>query len=117
MKKIKFLVVIFFICFFCKETKASDLSLAKSWAKTHYKEPIKVVTANHVPHNRKGTVYIEILKTKSRGGRRGKTISGNFDVKYPKKVAKNKKITMYLIWNPKNNIHDDVQVICMGILK
>jgi len=96
----------------------SDLSKAKNWAKSHYSEPIKVVSQGKVPTNRKGTVYIETLKTKSKGGYKGYTISGGYSVRYPSKVKKGKKVTMYLVYNPKNNSCDDiVAVVCLGKVK
>jgi hypothetical protein len=96
----------------------NDLSKAKNWAKSHYSEPIKVVSQGKVPTNRKGTVYIETLKTKSKGGYKGYTISGGYSVRYPSKVKKGKKVTMYLIYNPKNNSCDDiVAVVCLGKVK
>lgn len=101
-----------------KASTKSDLKIAKNWAKSHYNEPIKVVNDFKVPEKRKGTVYIEKLHTKSDGGRNGHTIKGNYYVKYPKKVKKGKKVTMYCVWNPKNNSCDDVvAVICLGIIK
>jgi hypothetical protein len=96
----------------------NDLSKAKNWAKSHYSEPIKVVSQGKVPTNRKGTVYIETLKTKSKGGYKGYTISGGYSVRYPSKVKKGKKVTMYLVYNPKNNSCDDiVAVVCLGKVK
>lgn len=101
-----------------KASTKSDLSLAKNWAKSHYSEPIKVVSQGKVPTNRKGTVYIETLKTKSKGGYKGYTISGGYSVRYPSKVKKGKKVTMYLVYNPKNNSCDDiVAVVCLGKVK
>lgn len=101
-----------------KASTKSDLSLAKSWAKSHYSEPIKVVKEFKVPSKRKGTVYIETVKTKSKGGYEGRTINGNYYVKYPKKVKKGKKVTVYFIWNPKNNSCDDiVAMVCLGKVK
>ena len=95
-----------------KASTKSDLKIAKNWAKSHYSEPIKIVNDFKVPEKRKGTVYIEKLHTKSDGGRNGHTIKGNYYVKYPKKV------TMYCVWNPKNNSCDDVvAVICLGMVK
>lgn len=101
-----------------KASTKSDLSLAKGWAKSHYSESIKVVKENKVPKNRKGTTYIEVVKTKSNGGYKGYTINGHYLVKYPKKIKKNKKVTIYLIWNPKNNSCDDVvAMVCLGKVK
>ena len=113
------IVTFFFVnTSFANASTKNDLTLAKNWAKTHYSESIKIVSQDKVPKNRKGTVYIEILKTKSDGGRNGHTIKGNYYVKYPKKVKKGKKVTMYCVWNPKNNICDDVvAVVCCGKVK
>jgi hypothetical protein len=96
----------------------SDLVKAKSWAKSHYTEPIKVVSQDKVPTNRVGTVYIETLKTKSKGGYKGYTIKGGYSVKYPKKVKKGKKVTMYLIYSPYTNSYDAIDaVVCLGKVK
>ena len=101
-----------------KASTKSDLSLAKSWAKSCYNMPIKVVKEYKVPKNRKGTVYIETIKTKSKGGYNGRTIKGNYYIKYPKKVKKGKKVTVYFIWNPNNNYADDVvAMVCLGKVK
>jgi hypothetical protein len=101
-----------------KASTKSDLSLAKNWAKSQYSEPIKVVSQGKVPTNRQGTVYIEKVKTKSDGGRDGHTTKGNYYVKYPKKVKKGKKVTMYFIYNPYTNYCDDiVAVVCLGKVK
>ena len=118
---IAFIIIVLFFCIntsFANASTKSDLSLAKSWVKSHYSEPIKIVNENKVPSNRIGTVYIEKIKTKSKGGYEGRTIKGNYYVKYPKKVKKGKKVTMYCIWNPYNNACDDVvAVVCLGKVK
>lgn len=97
----------------------SDLKLAKQWAKDRYTEPIKVVDMGKVPKKRKGTVYIEKVKTISDGGYKGHTTRGKhkYSVRYPKKVKKGKKVTMFAIWNPKNNACDDVVcIVCLGVI-
>lgn len=96
----------------------SDLSLAKSWAKSHYNTTIKVVNECKVPSNRNGICYIEKVQTKSKGGYNGRTIKGNYSVKYPKKVKKGKKVTIYLVYNPNSNYSDDVvAMVCLGKIK
>lgn len=96
----------------------SDLSLAKSWAKSYYNTTIKVVNEYKVPSNRKGICYIEKVQTKSKGGYNGRTIKGNYSVKYPKKVKKGKKVTVYLVYNPNSNYSDDVvAMVCLGKVK
>lgn len=95
--------------------KASDKQIAKNWSKAHYSEPVKVVNEFKVPTKRKGTTYIEKVRTVSDGGKKGHTVKGKYVVKYPEKVKKGKKVTMYFIWNPKNNACDDVvAVVCLG---
>ena len=95
-----------------KEVKTkTNLSVAKAWAKKHYKGyKIKVVAYGKVPKNRKGkkTVYIERMRTKSDGGKNGHVIKDGSFVKYAKKVKKGKIEICYAIWNPKNNACDDV---------
>ena len=99
-------------------SEKSDLKLAKQWAKAHYSEPIKVVSQTKVPSKRKGKTYIEKVKTVSDGGKDGHTIKGRYYVRYPKKVKKDKKVTVYMIWNPKNNASDDITaMICLGTVK
>lgn len=120
-KIIAIIIVLLFACVntsFANASTKSDLSLAKTWAKSHYSEPIKVVSFSKVPSNRIGTVYIETLKTKSKGGTKGVIIGTNWCVKYPKKIKKGKKITVYLIYNPNNNACDDVvAMVCCGKVK
>ena len=101
-----------------KASTKSDLSLAKSWAKSQYNTTIKVVNEYKVPSNRNGVCYIEKVKTKAKGGYEGRTIKGNYSVKYPKKVKKGKKVTIYLIYNPNSNYSDDVvAMVCLGKIK
>lgn len=98
--------------------KTSDLQLAKKWARLHYNVPIKIVNEFKIPPKRKGIIYIEKVCTVSDGSKKGHTIKRKCRVKYPKKVKKGKKVTMYFVWNPNNNICDDVvAVVCLGIVK
>lgn len=98
--------------------KTNDLQLAKKWAKSHYNAPIKIVNEFKVPPKRKGIVYIEKVRTISDGSRKGHTIKRKCRVKYPNKVKRGKKVTMYFVWNPKTNICDDVvAVVCLGIVR
>ena len=123
MKKIITLTIAFVIILSSAVTvnadSKSDLKLAKQWAKARYDEPIKIVKEHKVPAKRKGTVYIEKVVTKSVGGYKGRTTGKHkYSVRYPKKVKKGKKVTVYFIWNPKNNACDDiVAMICLGIVK
>lgn len=122
MKKVIVIIMMVVVAVVCSTGAASattsDLQLAKNWAKAHYSEPIKVVNEFKVPSKRKGTTYIEKVRTVSDGGTKGHTVKGKYVVKYPKKVKKGKKVTMYFVWNPKNNACDDVvAVVCLGMIK
>lgn len=122
MKKLIILVVVAVMMAAATSTagasEKSDLQLAKSWAKAHYSEPVKVVKEFKVPAKRKGTTYIEKVRTVSDGGKNGHTVKGAYHVKYPVKVKKGKKVMVYMVWNPKNNACDDVvAMVCLGVVK
>ena len=70
---------------------------------------VKVVNYGNVPVKRtdKNVVYIEKIKTKSLGGKTGKTKDG-YKVRYIKPVKKNRTEIVYCIYNPKNNACDDI---------
>jgi hypothetical protein len=91
--------------------KYNNLKVAKQWTQTHYPNyKVKVVNYNKVPKERKSNkiIYIEKMPTVSDGGKNGHiTIDGCY-VRYSKKVTKKTKQTCYAVWNPKNNICDDV---------
>lgn len=53
------------------------------------------------------TIYVEIIKSVSKGGKRG-LIDGKYTIAYNKSVTKDKKVTSYNIWNPDNAYVDDV---------
>lgn len=53
------------------------------------------------------TIYVEIIKSVSKGGKRG-LIDGKYTIAYNKSVKKGKKVTSYNIWNPDNAYVDDV---------
>lgn len=55
----------------------------------------------------KHTIYVEIIKSVSNGGRRG-LIDGKYTIYYNKNVKKGKHVTSYNIWNPDNAYVDDV---------
>ena len=101
-----------------KTTTKTNLTLAKEYCQKYFSNyNIKVVT--HVPTNRNDGehIYIEKIKTTSKGGYWGKTKDG-YSIKYNKKVKKGKKITVYLVYNPSNNYCDDVICkVCSHIVK
>jgi hypothetical protein len=56
------------------------------------------------------TIYVEIIKSVSAGGRHG-TYGKNYYIAYNKRVRKGKHITSYCVWNPCNSYCDDVEVV------
>ena len=67
----------------------------------------KIVSYKHVPKNRQGIVYIEKIRTKSLGCKKGVT-RDNKIVKYCKSIKRGKIEVVYLVYNPQNNCSDDV---------
>jgi len=98
-----------------KETKTviykKNLKLVKKWVKKHYRKyKIKVVKYNKVPRKRKSkkVIYIEKIPTISDGGYNGHCVKDGSYVRYSASVPKGVKQNCYCVWNPKNNIIDDV---------
>lgn len=73
---------------------ASDYDLAKDWQAKHCKGG-----------------HIEKVNTVSKGGYEGK--AGKWSVKYPKKVAKGKKVTVYMLVKK----GDVKAMVCLGKVK
>lgn len=57
----------------------------------------------------KHTIYVEIIKSVSAGGRHG--TYENYYIAYNKRVRKGKHVTSYCIWNPCNSYCDDVEAV------
>ena len=91
---------------------ATNKRLVKQFCKEHYGNTkikyVKNPSYKRITH-RKGTVLVEIIKSKSKG-RYGVTRNG-CRIKYNKKVKKGKKVTSYCIYNPHNNYCDDVVAV------
>ena len=90
--------------------KKTNLQIAKAYAKKHYKGyKIKVVKCDKVPKKRTGkkTVYIEKVKTISKGGKIGRIDGTKYCVRYSKKVPKGKVEICYCVYNPHTNYIDD----------
>ena len=96
----------------CK--KINNKQLAKRWCTKHYpKCKVKFVKEGDQRINiRKGKriVYIEVVKSRSRGNRHGTTSLGCC-IGYNIKVSKGKRITSYVIWNPCTDYCDDVVAV------
>lgn len=92
----------------------TDKGLVKAYCQKKYTDyRVKYVKAGaKILKHRKGkkTVFVEIVKTTAKGGKTGKTKDG-YTIKYNKKAKKGQKITVYLIYNPKNNAPDDVKAV------
>ena len=56
------------------------------------------------------TIYVEIIKSVSAGGRHG-TYGKNYYIAYNKRVRKGKHVTSYCVWNPCNAYCDDVEAV------
>lgn len=88
-----------------------NLTVIKKWVKKHYRKyKIKVVKYNKVQRKRKSkkTIYIEQIPTISDGGYNGHCIIDGSYVRFSVKVPKGTRQNCYCVWNPKNNIVDDV---------
>lgn len=58
----------------------------------------------------KHTIYVEIIKSVSSGGKSGR-YGKNYYIVYNKRVRKGKKVTSYCVWNPCNAYCDDVEAV------
>ena len=98
--------------------KSKDLYLTYRYIEKHYKDcSIKFIKEGKQWQNiklktRKGkhVVYIEIIKSVSRG-RWGRTTKYGSYIKYNKPVPKGKKVTSYCVYNPNTNYYDDVTAV------
>ena len=99
MKKVVVLIMVavIFIASTCNVSAAtSDYDLAKAWANKHCKG-----------------ATIEKVNTTAKGGYKGKVNGTRYTVKYPKKVAKGKKVKVYMVCKV-----DDVKaMVCLGKVK
>lgn len=109
-------VIIMSIIMFCSafavaDAGTSNKALAKRWAQKHYPGYKVVFVKSSSPKilHRAGKkkVYIEVIHTRSAGGYDGWTRDGYY-VAYTKRVKRGKRVTSYAVWNPHNNICDDV---------
>ena len=97
MKRIIISVIIALMLTTCTTyAKSNDYDIAKQWVKNH-----------------DGKHTITKVVTISKGGTRGKVKGTKWAVKYPKKVKKGKKVTVYMI--EKNG--DVCAMVCLGKVK
>lgn len=86
----------------------NNKTVAMKYCKKHYKN-YKIKIVNTTPKNHKSNkyIYVQRVKTISCGGYIGK-VSKNSIVRYCKPITKNRIHYCYMVFNPKNNVHDDV---------
>lgn len=97
MKRIIISVIIALMLTTCTTyAKSNDYDIAKQWVKNH-----------------DGKYTITKVVTISKGGTKGKVKGTNWVVKYPKKVKKGKKVTVYMV--EKNG--DVCAMVCLGKVK
>lgn len=106
------------------DTATTDYKLMKKTVRQHYPgKKIKIVDGNgnedkywNVILHRKNKDYVVVEKVVSKGNgtRHGwyTTKDGNkYIIGYNKKVPKGKRVTSYVIWNPKTSYCDDVTYV------
>lgn len=113
------IIIIMALTIFCTNTtpvhaNTTDLNNAKAWINNHYSmHDIKVVNRGNIG-NDDNTIYIERVKTKAISKTKGRVIGTKYTVKYPKKVKKGKKITVYMVYDTNLEI---TAMSCCGIVK
>jgi len=115
-------IITFTACTYPVEAKPkTDWEIVQQLCKKS-KKKIKLINSNKmtdkqawkVIDNRKGKNYIVVEKIVSISNGRGygwystKTKGSKYIIGYNKKIPKGRKVTSYVIWNPKTNICDDV---------
>lgn len=93
--------------------KLTDRQLIRGYCRKHFgKRKIKFVDGNKFDfckRKSKRFVYVERIVSRSKG-RYGLTADGGY-IRYNIKVSKGKRVVSYAIWNPRNNIEDDVVAV------
>lgn len=90
------LVLVMMVSTTCAASAASDYDLAKDWMNKHAKGG-----------------HIEKVNTTAKGGYKGKVNGTKYTVRYPKKVKKGKKVTVYMV----EKKGDVKAMICLGKVK
>ena len=96
----------------CYGATKTNRQLVTEYVERHYPE-YHIKFDRHVTYRevtrRQGTVLVEIIETVSHG-RYGLTRDG-YGVYYNRRVKRGKRVTSYLIYNPENNVIDDVVAV------
>lgn len=114
--------IVFGVTVTAEAGQKTNWQIAKELCRKAGYSKIKVVNANKLTDkqfwkildHRKGKSYIVVEKVTSVSDGTGygwystKTKGTNYIIGYNKRVPKGKKVTSYVIWNPKTNICDDI---------
>ena len=133
MRKILIVILVAITVFSCfeyagatEQKTKSSWQIAKDLCRKEGYHKIKLVESNKVTDkqfwkivdHRKGKPYIVVEKIVSVSDGNGYgwystgTKGTNYIIGYNKRVPKGKKVTSYVIWNPRSNECDDVLYVC-----
>ena len=90
--------------------QTSNKGLVREYCTKHYATRDIKYTNNKPYKKSKKYVFVEKVKSISDGGKHGHTKDGYY-ITYNKKVKKGKRVTSYLIYNPKTNYTDDIVAV------
>lgn len=91
----------------------TDLDVTITWVNSHYSAHNIAIVNYGEASDDNNTIYVEKVKTKAMSKNKGKIIGTNDFIKYPKKVKKGKKYTVYMVYDD----FDLIAVICCGKVK
>lgn len=102
------------------KAKSKNLRLVNSYIKRNY--DLKAYRVKYIKSKKltyrmirqragKNTIYVEVCKSISKGGRHGLQDRKYYIIAYNKNVKKGKKVTSYCIWSHCNNYCDDVVAV------
>ena len=93
--------------------KVTNKQLVRAYCRKHFRNyKIKFVDGNKFNFQKRKSkrfVYVERIVSKSKG-RYGLTADGGY-IRYNVKVKRGKRVVSYAIWNPRNNVCDDVVAV------
>lgn len=115
MKKTTIIIIMVMVALTATATPVNaattDKGLVKNYCMKKYKKaPRYVREGSNEVYRHKGKMIVEIITSKSLGGKTGKTKHG-YTIRYNTKVKKGKTVTSYLIYSPKSNATDDVVAV------
>lgn len=100
------------------QARTTKKAFAKEYAETIYGSAykVKMVKEENLTNKmlrqrkKKHIVYVSIVKSKSLGGKCGKTSEG-CAIRYNKKVKKGKTVKSFLIYNPESTSYDNIVAV------